>query len=227
LAYTKPIDVRNNRQNWISEKMYHKVKPEQALIRAGVGGDVVSFSGLWVLPIVHRAQTMDISSKKIVISRKGAQGLSCKDCIRADIEFAFHLRVRPAPQDVLHVFRWLGAEQASDEKVVFACFEARFVEAMKKAAKTYDFKDLEDARDAFRNQVVQSIGEDLNGFSLDSAAIEYLEQTPLEFLDPKNILDAEGIKKITNERMERESRENRIRRKKELEEAKEKFRRGI
>lgn len=77
--------------------MYRKVKPQQALIREGVGGVVVSFSGVWVLPIVHRAQAMDMSSKTIAISRKGAQGLSCKDCIRADCECAFHVRVLSSP----------------------------------------------------------------------------------------------------------------------------------
>ena len=42
------------------------------------------------------------------------------------------------------------------------------------------------------------IGTDLNGFVLDDCAIDYLEQTPIESLDPDNILDAEGIKKITD-----------------------------
>jgi hypothetical protein len=41
------------------------------------------------------------------------------------------------------------------------------------------------------------IGTDLNGYSLEDAAIDFLEQTPLSSLDPKNILDAQGIRKIT------------------------------
>ena len=32
---------------------------------------------------------------------------------------------------------------------------------------------------------------------LEDAAIDYLEQTPLQRLDPNNILDAQGIRKIT------------------------------
>jgi uncharacterized membrane protein YqiK len=106
-------------------------------------------------------------------------------------------------------------------------FDAKFVGAMKTAAKSYDFKDLVDGRDAFSNQVTEFIGEDLHGFVLESAVIEHLGQTPIEFLDPNSILDAEGIKKITEERMEREVRENTIRRKKEREEAKERARRGV
>ncbi len=37
----------------------------------------------------------------------------------------------------------------------------------------------------------------LGRYRLDDAAIDYLEQTPLALLNPNNILDAEGIKKIT------------------------------
>lgn len=41
------------------------------------------------------------------------------------------------------------------------------------------------------------IGNDLNGYVLEDVAIDYLEQTPKALLDPYNILDAEGIRKIT------------------------------
>ncbi|KZY71692.1 hypothetical protein, partial [Oleiphilus sp. HI0066] len=44
---------------------------------------------------------------------------------------------------------------------------------------------------------VEVIGDDLNGYVLEDVAIDYLEQTPKASLDPNNILDAEGIKKIT------------------------------
>ncbi|HUQ57425.1 flotillin family protein, partial [Lentzea sp.] len=57
--------------------------------------------------------------------------------------------------------------------------------------------DLYTHRDEFRDRIVQVIGTDLNGYSLEDAAIDYLEQTPLKQLDPANILDAQGIRKIT------------------------------
>lgn len=40
------------------------------------------------------------------------------------------------------------------------------------------------------------IGRDLNGYVLDDVAIDGLEQTPIELLDPNNVLDAQGIRKI-------------------------------
>ena len=46
-------------------------------------------------------------------------------------------------------------------------------------------------------EIINAIGTQLNGYHLDDAAIDYLEQTPLNSLDPHNILDAQGIRKIT------------------------------
>ena len=47
---------------------------------------------------------------------------------------------------------------------------------------------------ACANGKIISIGKDLNGYALEDIAIDYLEQTPLETLDPNNVLDAEGIR---------------------------------
>ena len=53
-------------------------------------------------------------------------------------------------------------------------------------------------REKFRSMVQEEIGHELNGYHLEDSAIDHLEQTPIELLDEKNILDAEGIKKITD-----------------------------
>ena len=73
----------------------------------------------------------------------------------------------------------------------------KFSEALKTVGKQLEFEDLYKKRETFRDQIKEVIGRDLNGFVLDDVAIDYLEQTPLELLDAQNILDAIGIKKIT------------------------------
>ena len=64
--------------------------------------------------------------------------------------------------------------------------------------KNFDFTELYTERQRFKGAILEHIGTDLNGYALDDAAIDYLEQTDIEQLDPENILDAEGIKKITD-----------------------------
>ena len=45
--------------------------------------------------------------------------------------------------------------------------------------------------------MIAVVVDDLNGYTLEDVAIDYLEQTSLESLDASNVLDSEGIRKIT------------------------------
>lgn len=180
-------------------KFYVKVGPDEAVIRTGVGGvKAASGSGMFVIPLAHQAQRMDLSVKRIEIKRHGSEGLVCRDNIRADIEVAFYLRISADNMEL--VAAKLGAERASSRDSLIELFDAQFSEALKTIGKKFDFVDLYTERDQFKVAITELLGdpEDLQGYELVSTAIDYLEQTPLEALNPKNILDAEGIKKITD-----------------------------
>jgi uncharacterized membrane protein YqiK len=79
-----------------------------------------------------------------------------------------------------------------------------------------EFVDLYQARDHFRDEIIRQIGDDLSGYVLEDAAIDYLEQTPLSKLDGSNILDAQGIKKITELTAVESVRTNELRRNEEM-----------
>lgn len=195
--------------------LYRKVKKGTALIRTGFGGTRVNFNGMLVFPIFHRLETMDISLKRIEIARTARNGLICKDNMRADIKVAFFVRVNHADEDVLRVAQSVGCERASSQDAICELFDAKFSEALKTVGKRFDFTSLYEDRDTFRDEILKVIGTDLNGFVLDDAAIDFLEQTPIESLDPDNILDAEGIKKIHNLTAEQAKLSNFIQRDKE------------
>jgi len=178
-------------------RFYHKASQGQALVRTGVGGIKVSFNGMIVVPVLHRFEIMDISLSTITIEREGKDGLVCKDNMRADIKVAFFVRVNEMVEDVKKVAQSVGCSRASDKESLRLLFDAKFSEALKTVGKKFDFVDLYNQRDEFRKEIINIIGTDLNGYVLDDAAIDFLEQTRLSALDPNNILDAEGIKKIT------------------------------
>ncbi|MCB1049362.1 MAG: flotillin family protein [Acidobacteria bacterium] len=177
-------------------KSYVKVDQGKALIRNGMGGAKVSFSGSFVFPMIHKAELLDLSVKRVEIHRVGREGLVCKDNMRADIKVAFFVRVNKTAEDSLKVAQSLGCERASKQQALVDLFDAKFSEALKTVGKQFDFVELYEARDRFKSEILQIIGTDLNGFVLDDCAIDYLEQTSLEYLNPDNILDSEGIKKI-------------------------------
>jgi flotillin len=176
---------------------YRKVDQGQALVRNGVGGTKVTFSGMVVWPVVHKFEYMDISVTRLEIDRRSQAGLICRDNMRADIAVAFFVRVNKTETDVLKVAQTIGCKRASDREAIALLFEAKFSEALKTVGRHFDFVELYNSREKFRDEIIRVIGTDLNGYVLDDAAIDYLEQTALENLSPDNILDAEGIKKIT------------------------------
>ena len=179
-------------------RFYRKVEQGNALIVNTLrDAPEVTFTGRMVYPIIHKAELMDISLKTIEIDRSGNQGLICQDNIRADIKVKFFVRVNQTAEDVLRVAQGIGCARASNHEVLEDLFSAKFSEALKTVGKSLDFVELYQARDRFRDKIIEQIGDDLSGYVLDDAAIDYLEQTPLERLDANNILDAQGIKKIT------------------------------
>ncbi len=179
-------------------KFYRKVEQGKALIVNKMGKDPeVTFTGSVVIPIIHKAEVMDISVKTIEIDRRGKEGLICRDNIRADIKVTFFVRVNKTAEDVIKVAQSIGCARGSDHKTLEELFSAKFSEGLKTVGKQLDFVDLYTKRNEFRDAIIALIGRDLNGYVLEDAAIDYLEQTPVTSLDPKNILDAQGIRKIT------------------------------
>jgi uncharacterized membrane protein YqiK len=158
----------------------------------------VTFTGAIVLPIVNRAEIMDLSVKTIHVARRGKDGLICMDNIRADINVTFFVRVNKTADDVLRVAQQIGCVRASQQATLEELFAAKFSEALKTVGKQMEFEQLYTQRNVFKDRIIEVIGTDLHGYVLNDSAIDYLEQTPIEVLDPSNVLDALGIKKITS-----------------------------
>lgn len=177
-------------------KMYRKAVQGEALIRTGLGDAKVSFSGIFVVPVVHKLEVMDITLKTLTISRMAKDGLICKDNMRADIKVSFFIRVNKTREDVIHVAQSIGCQRASDIEQLEMLFDAKFSEALKTVGKHFDFVELYNSRASFKEKILEEIGTDLNGYILDDCAIDYVEQTSIDDLNEQNILDAQGIKKI-------------------------------
>lgn len=179
-------------------RLFRKVPQGQALVVSKWRSVDVTFTGQLVLPVIHKAEVMDISVKNIQVDRRGRHnGLICQDNIRADIAVEFFVKVNADQEDVTRVAQAIGCARASDIETLHHLFASKFSEALKTAGKRFDFEELYTERQQFRDAVLEIIGRDLNGYHLEDVAIDYLEQTQLADHDPDNIMDAAGIKKIT------------------------------
>lgn len=189
-----------------------------ALLVTSASGPRVVFTRALVLPGIHTAEVLDIALHSLEISRRGGrEGLGCRDNIRADVRAVFLVRVNRTHEDVLKVAQSVGCGRAGDPAALHELFDARFIEALRTVACQFNFDELARRRDEFKDQVIEVIGRDLNGFMLEDVAIESVEQTPIAELDPNNILDAEGIRKITEITSREQVRANELKRQMEIE----------
>lgn len=192
-----------------------RLGPEQALLRnrAHIGASTdVFFDRAYVVPALDSYDILDLSVQTLTTNLKAGQGVHCRDNIRVDVTASIHLKIPRHPEHVILATQQLGCTGVSDSNKLQALFEGRFVEAIKTTFKQIDFEELLAKRDHVRDHVIEVIGMDMNGFQLADISLEGIDQTPIEQLDPDNILDAEGITKITDRTATQHVETNKIRR---------------
>ena len=159
----------------------------------------VTFSMALVLPIVHSADELDITARVLTLECRGRDGLHSRDQYSVDIELSFVVRVNKTADDVLRVASSVGAARAGDLAVIRQLFLPKFAEATASVVCALDFEQLRTERQAVRDQILQVIGMDLDGFVLDDVAIADIRLTPIENLDPNDLPDAQAIRKLTEQ----------------------------
>ena len=158
---------------------YRTVGPDKALIRCGAGEMQAKpgcAGGLWVIPMLHSVDVMDITVKRLLIELKGSQGLLCRDGTRIDCEAEFHLRIGVYSRDILEVAEAIGCQRAANLETLRELFDRKFTDALRQTASPFDANDLVTYTEYERylSHVLDSIGGDLNGYQLDDAAIAFL-----------------------------------------------------
>ncbi|MEZ9526122.1 peptidase [Enterovibrio norvegicus] len=199
---------------------YKKVRGEgDALIVNGLHRTRASLTGTFVWPIVNRFEYMDITRKKISVVRSGRkdqegeeyEGLHCRDNIRADLKVDFYIGVNHEEEDIVRVAKLFTAHEASNLDRLKEHFQPKFSEALKTAVKQFEFEELLTNRRAFRDAVVEVIGSEMDGFKIYDVVIDKVDQTALDAHSPDNILDVEGIRKISAITAQKNTETNAIR----------------
>ena len=193
------------------------IAPDEALIR--IRDSKVFFDCAYIVPAFDSFEIMKISVQPLDFSLEGPEGVHSRDRIRTDLKVTFYLRVPREPEQILSVFESLGAEAASDRVKLRETFSSQFCEGLKTAMSRYEYEEAINRRSCLKDTIIESIGLELNGFQLEDVAVTRLQQTPLEYLDPKDPFDAEGIVRITDRTAHQHVKTNKIRRsvEKELE----------
>jgi uncharacterized membrane protein YqiK len=180
--------------------------PSEAIIRIGrATTDVFIGRACWIVPVLHRAATMSLSTIGLTIRRAGHDALVTKDYISTNLSAEFYIRVEPNEDDVKKAARTIGIDEghASSDAVRMKSqqlLEPKLVGALRAVAAQSDFIALHINREHFAQEVSTALREDLgrNGFTLESVTITELNQTPLSEMRVDDIFGASGRETVTN-----------------------------
>jgi uncharacterized membrane protein YqiK len=180
--------------------------PSEAIIRIGrATTDVFIGRACWIVPVLHRAATMSLSTIGLTIRREGHEALVTKDFISTNLSAEFYIRVEPNEDDVKKAARTIGIDEghASTDAVrtkAQQLLEPKLIGAIRAVAAQNDFLALHLNREHFGQEVSNALREDLgrNGFTLESVTITELTQTPLSELRSDDIFGASGRETVTN-----------------------------
>lgn len=171
---------------------FKKAQPNQALVRVGAGGIVVSFDKLNVYPILHTLTTIDLSLHKLSLHLVKEQAVLCKDFVKADIKVVFCVKVNAYADDIKQVLRSFDTAKLTDPEYLAECFFPDFEYAIRVVGQVMTFTDISKKTLDFADTVMDVVGRDLCGFELDDMIVESVEQTSLDFYDDNDYLEQQG-----------------------------------
>ncbi len=197
---------------WLLHWLYLRSSKERAFVRTGLGGQkVVLDGGAFVLPIVHDVIPVNMNTLRLEVSRGRDKALITKDRMRVDVIAEFYVRVAAAADAVAAAAQTLGLRTMEPEQLK-ELVEGKFVDALRTAAADMTMEELHEKRGTYVRRVREAVAEDLtkNGLELESASLTQLDQTSMEYFNPSNAFDAEGLTRLTEQIERRKKQRNDI-----------------
>src|SRR6187397_8211 len=183
--------------NWL----YHRSSKEVSFVRTGLFGErVVINGGAFVLPFIHDFTPVNMNVLQMEVVREKADALITRDRMRVDIEAEFYVRVKPTIEAVSIAAATLGRRTMEQERL-HALLSGKFVSALRSIASEMSMEEMHEQRGEYVTRVKQAAAEGLaqNGLELESVAITDLDQTDLEYFNPSNRFDAQGLTQLIQE----------------------------
>jgi uncharacterized membrane protein YqiK len=195
---------------WLLHWLYLRSSKERSFVRTGLGGQrVVLDGGAFVLPIVHDVIPVNMNTLRLEVARGRDKALITRDRMRVDLVAEFYVRVAARPEAVAAAAQTLGLRTMEPEQLK-ELVEGKFVDALRTAAAEMSMEELHEKRGAYVRRVREAAAEDLtkNGLELESVSLTQLDQTSMEFFNPSNAFDAEGLTRLTETIEQRKKQRN-------------------
>jgi uncharacterized membrane protein YqiK len=184
---------------WLLNWLYLRSSKERAFVRTGLGGQtVVVTGGAFVLPIVHEVIPVNMNTLRLEVSRGRERALITKDRMRVDVTCEFYVRVQASAEAIADAAQTLGQRTLQPETLK-ELLEGKFVDALRTVAAEMTMEEMHEKRGEYVKRVRGAAAADLlqNGLELETVSLTQLDQTAMEFFNPSNAFDAEGLTRLT------------------------------
>ncbi|MBN9217928.1 MAG: hypothetical protein J0I79_08240 [Mesorhizobium sp.] len=184
---------------YILRWLYRRSTKETAFVRTGFMGEkVVVNGGAFVIPVLHEITPVNMNVLRIEVRREDALALITRNRMRVDLIAEFFVRVGAHRELVAAAAQTLGRRTLQPESLR-ELLEGKFAGALRTVAAQMTLEEMHELRGDYAAKVRRLAEESLaaNGLELESVAIVDLDQTSLEYFDPSNAFDAEGLTQLT------------------------------
>ena len=185
----------------IFARLYKRASKEVSFVRTGFGGQkVVMNGGALVFPVLHEVIPVNMNTLRLSVRRANEQALITRDRMRVDAEAEFFVRVKPSEESIAAAAQTLGIRTMNPEQLK-ELIEGKFVDSLRAVAAEMKMEEMHEQRAQFVQSVQTTVAEDLlkNGLELESVSLTGLDQTGMEYFNPNNAFDAEGLTRLTEE----------------------------
>ncbi|TWT01271.1 flotillin family protein [Reyranella sp. CPCC 100927] len=186
---------------WLFNWLYLRSSKERAFVRTGLGGQkVVMNGGAFVLPIVHEVIPVNMNTLRLAVARGRDKALITRDRMRVDVMSEFYVRVQAADEAIAAAAQTLG-QRTMQPDALGELVEGKFVDALRTVAAEMTMEELHEKRGDYVKRVRTVVAADLlqNGLELETVSLTQLDQTAMEFFNPSNAFDAEGLTRLTEQ----------------------------
>ena len=186
---------------WLMNWLYLRSSKERAFVRTGLGGQkVVMNGGAFVLPIVHEVVPVNMNTLRLEVSRGRDKALITKDRMRVDVVSEFYVRVQAGVNAIASAAQTLG-QRTLEPETLKELVEGKFVDALRTVAAEMTMEEMHEKRGEYVKRVKAVVAGDLlqNGLELEAVSLTQFDQTGMEFFNPSNAFDAEGLTRLTDQ----------------------------
>jgi uncharacterized membrane protein YqiK len=186
---------------WALSWLYHRSSKEISFVRTGLGGQtVVMNGGALVLPIVHEIIPVNMNTLRLEVKRGRESALITRDRMRVDVVAEFYVRVQPSVEAIAIAAQTLG-QRTMQPEALRELIEGKFVDALRSVAAEMTMEEMHERRGEYARLVAEAAAEDLfkNGLELETVSLTGLDQSSMEFFNPSNAFDAEGLTRLTEQ----------------------------